>query len=520
MENLFSRFTRRKCYSFLDLIRVVIAAILFYLSFPSYFKLFGFQIFAWIFAIPFYYALKDKSFWARFVFGVLFGLIAYSSILSWMANVNIFIFILFVVIFSVQPLVFSVLFKVNYRNRIINVLYLPALWVLSEFIRTLLLGGFTWTVGFSQSYVSQLIQISDITGAYGLSFLIILINSCIYFVLTDRRNAVIYSLVGAISLVFVILYGVLVINNDVVSNQYSVCTIQPNISIDEKLNPGLIDAVVDEHVALSYECYKENAPDLIVWNETSITDDFIKDEILREKIFFLKSKVESDLLIGTALLIDGEDYNSAVLLGGVGEVKGIYHKKKLLPFNEYLPFSNKLSFLKDVFNLSSYDFQKGSGVGLFALKEKRGEENLSKKFMGVTICSEDGYPALFRELVQGNAAFIITMLNDAWFNNDAGLMMHSQNGIMNAAAFKTPVIRSSNSGLSCHIDKYGRIQKRDISIAALNKKSIFYYVINVDSQDTFYRKFGDVFAFLCGVFVVIALAVSFKKETFKKRRSA
>jgi apolipoprotein N-acyltransferase len=110
------------------------------------------------------------------------------------------------------------------------------------------------------------------------------------------------------------------------------------------------------------------------------------------------------------------------------------------------------------------------------------------------------------------------MLNDAWFKSDAAVMMHAQNGIMTAAAFKVPVVRSSNSGLSCAIDKYGRIQNISKGDMDLNEAALFHFNIDLNRGKTFYGAFGDIFVMMCGFFVASVLLFSTKIFRDRGRR--
>lgn len=494
---------------FIDTVCVFTAVILFYLSSPNCFASQGYPIFAWVFAVPLFFVFDGKGVCKRLLFGIMFSLITYALILSWIININIFLFVFFVFLFAVQTILFAVFFKTNRSNKIINIFFIPALWVMTEAVRSFLIGGYAWTIGHSQAFIPTIIQIADITGAHGISFVILLVNTCLYYAITDRRRARIYLMIGAGFVAVTLLYGKATIKDMSSESRqgYSICTIQPNISSEEKLNPDLIDVVVDKQLVLTERCFENKMPDLIVWPETAITDDILRDEILNQKMqsFIKKNRVK--MLIGSALLVDGKSYNSAVLFGKAGETQGVYHKQHLLPFNEYFPLQDKLLFLRKIFNLNNYDFREGKkGAEVLPIYEKP-----HQGYFGVAICSEEGYPELLRREVSSGAEFIVAMLNDAWFKSDAAVMMHAQNGFMQAATFKVPVIRSTNSGLSCAIDKYGRAQRDVRADLRLDSQAVFHFNIDRSQQRTFYAKFGNVFVFVCSLFSIMILCVRFSK---------
>jgi len=408
--------------------------------------------------------------------GSIFGLLTYVLLVSWVAPIHIMGYCLFVLILSLQPILFCIFFRGNFKE----LFYLPALWVLTEFVRAKMMGGFVWTLGNSQAFSPEIIQISNLIGSYGISFIIILINYCVYQILLKRESRFYYG--GLIVFIFLVIYGygqVSFIKGDQGENlQRTVCTVQPNISTQDKTNPELIDTVFDQHITLSNQCFSDTKPDIIIWPETAATDDVIRDEIMNKKIIHFAAQRQTPLLVGSAMLIDGKNFNSAVLFDETGGVKNIYHKQRLVPFMER-------------------QFQFGKTVGLFQVSENF--------FLGVTICSEDGYPKIFRKLMKNNPEFVTVILNGAWFNQEAGLMLHLQNSIMRAVEFGVPIVRSANTGWSGYIDSRGRIDSLD---QGLNRKKIFKLNIFSSERKTFYDQFGDVFAVLCGIFVII---IQFRK---------
>jgi len=505
-----------------DGLLLLISAVLFYLAGPNIFCKTGYAFTAWIFAVPFFFALDGKNTWHRLIYGIIFSLTAYLLILSWVANMNGFLFIFFSLLFAIQPVLFAGFFRVDHARPIRTFLFLPALWVLTEALRTWVTGGYAWTIGHSQTYVPVLIQIADLTGAYGISFAILLVNTCLFFALSEQKQKKTYSLIAAAVFGLVVIYGMIQFSVDekTAAESFSVCTIQPDITSAEKFNPDLIDAVAEKHIALVELCAKNFDPDLIVWPETALTDDFLKDPALNKRISALSQKIRIPMLIGAALMFRDQNYNSAVLLDRDGKTKGFYHKSYLLPFNEYFPLAlRQLEFFKRHFHINNHNFRSAvSDLVLPLIKNFGHTTSTSKKrYFGVAICSEEGYPLLLREEVKRGANFFVILLNNKWFNSDAAMMMHTQNGIMAAAAFKRPVVRATNSGLSCLIDQYGRIISPPRNAMRLNQKAIFYFLIDLKHQMTVYGKLGDVFIYFCIIMVTANFFREKKKGETEKR---
>ncbi len=528
----------------------IISAALFYFSFPNYFFPSGFPALSWFFAIPLFFALENQTFFRRVCSGIILGLLSYLPLISWVEPIHTTGYLLFVFVLSLQPILFCSLFfplpqgeglcrrqrgegnsrrlsendlfiqtrvarlkkilndmyasGISFVSRLVlnknfllgrppsrtiffNLIYVPALWVFTEFMRAWLLGGFAWTLGNSQAFMPSLIQITNITGSYGVSFIIILVNRCLYQIFFGKKNKIYYG--GIIFLIFFVSYGYGQISflrgDQGGKTKITVCTIQPNISTRDKANPELIDIVFDRHITLSQQCFLAKKPDIVIWPETAVTDDVIRDKIINKKIINFVQEVQTPILVGSALLIDGKDFNSAVLFDKMGKVKNFYHKQKLVPFMEK-------------------QFKFGKAAGVFQLSEKSN--------FGVSICSEDGYPNVFKKMSKKNPEFIAVLLNDAWFNQKAGFMMHLQNSIMRAVEFGFPIVRSANTGWSGYIDEFGRIENLN---QGLNRSKIFKIDIFSSERKTFYGKFGDIFAILCGLFVIIIYSVYRLRESVK-----
>jgi len=481
---------------------VLVSAVLFYLASPNRFNSHGYCVFAWIFAVPLLFVLEEKSLVQRLVYGTIFSLTAYALILSWVINISIFLFVFFSLMFAVQPVIFSAFLELRGLSKIRQAFFIAALWAVTEAVRGYLIGGYEWTIGHSQTFVPVLVQIADITGAYGISFVILLVNACLFFALTDRPRAFRYLMTAFVSVALIFVYGKAVIKEDTGKDRFAVCTIQPNLSSAEKGDPDLVETVVERQAAMAEQCVNDASPDLILWPETAVTDDVLRDEILNRKIVSLSRKIKTGMLIGSALLVDGKNYNSAVLLGPAGRLKGIYHKNHLLPFHEYFLFQSDFPLFRRIFRIKNYNFQRKKGMLVLPFGADSDTMNtpVRKRYFGVAICSEEGYPRLLRQQAALGAEFLVAMLNDAWFQSDAAVMMHAQDGLMQAASFKIPVVRSSNSGLSCLIDSYGRIRSR----GPLDQPGVFHFDIELNPQETVYGRFGNIFALACGVFVAVA----------------
>jgi len=421
---------------------------------------------------PLFLVLEQQNFIQRLCSGIFFGALSYFSLMSWMAPVHLGGYVQLVFVLMLQPILFCGFFK----KKSLNIFYIPAAWVFTEFVRSHFMGGFTWPVGNTQAFMPEMIQIANMMGVYGVSFSIIFVNGGLYQVLRKRKMKVIHVAMYLLVICAMSILGTISMTTigQGENAQLTICTIQPNISIADKSNSNLIDQIMDQHIMLSRQCLSNGKPDLIIWPETAVTDDVLKDQILNKKITDLVRQIQTPVLLGSAMLVDQQNFNSAVLFDQHGNVRGIYHKQQLIPWTERV-------------------FSFGKGIGLFRLGKG--------KVLGVTICSEDGYPRIFRKLRKKDPQLVAVLLNDAWFKQKAAYMIHLQNSIMRAVEFGVPVARSANSGWSGFIDAVGRAEGIGKN---LDRAQVFKKSIRVSQRKTFYARWGDIFAILCGVFVILS----------------
>jgi len=424
-------------------------------------------------------------------------------------------------------------------------LFIAALWVLLEYLRSNIGGGIGWNLlAYSQYQNIPIIQIADITGSYGVSFLIVLVNFTIFSVIkmaircqkTHKRlfaksnipfkeeikvNPLFQTFGVMMLVVVVLLYGYQRIEalhkESAVSNKIKASVIQGNIKQAQKWNSLYKDFILDRYKKLTIEAAKED-PDLIIWPETSLPGYPNRDKALLRYVKNLARKVETPMLIGapTVAMIDkkdGGDYNSALLFSKIGDLTKQYNKLHLVTFGEFVPFEKYLPWIRSLLPITG-NFISGNEYTVFTLRpitriQHRGSsiQDLTPKF-SVLICFEDIFPDLSREFVKRGADFMINMTNDAWFGKTQAAYQHAANSVFRAIENRRPFIRATNTGLSCFIDRSGRVSSlsslrgsvsdrsnpKELFVTG-HKRSSIAIVKNV--LLTFYTRFGDIFVLLC-----------------------
>src|SRR5581483_8834243 len=144
-------------------------------------------------------------------------------------------------------------------------------------------------------------------------------------------------------------------------------------------------------------------------------------------------------------------YNSSFLLDPTGQPAGIYHKRRLVMFGEYIPFVRWLPFLKFLAPIGS-GFSPGAAPVQFVLTQPRAQ-------LSVLICFEDVFPAEAREHVAPDTDFLVNLTNDGWFGNGSAQWQQTAGAVFRAVENGLPLVRCSNNGITCWIDAQGRLRQ-------------------------------------------------------------
>lgn len=472
-----------------------IAATLYYLSFPNCLSLPGLWPFAGIFAVPLFSSFEKKNLTRRVALGFLFGLLANGLAVNWMIPYSFKGYVFLVLVLAIQPVLFAVLYpRRGFLNPLLKVIYVPAAWVVSEYVRALVMREESWNLAHTQTFHLPLLQLANLLGSYSISFVLIFVNMCIYQAILESRNFK-NGISVALALVAVVYgYGYLSLRPSLMNEgTVHLAAVQPNINYHGQFGRERLMNITEEHLNLT-AALQRLQPDLIVWPETAVPTDILADAEMKNRIQDAVRTSRVPLLTGAALQEDGQDHNSAVVFDRQGEVAGVYHKQYLVPLSEYIPAGVFWKTLARIFKIESFDFAPGRDSGMMPVPET------DKKF-AVLICSEDNISSLMRRYGREGVDFAVVLLNNGWFFQKSGLVMHGQHSIMRAVENGLPVVRVSNTGWSCLIDPKGRVV--DGSLESLGRRMFFEYRIPPGTRRTLYNIIGDTFCWLCMAFVIM-----------------
>jgi apolipoprotein N-acyltransferase len=502
----------------------VIAGIMLVACFPP----FDLYPAAWFALLPLFIALREREAKGAFYAGGLTGLVFFSGTLYWVFHsvyyyssipgvVSVLIVLLLCLFLSLYFGVFALLFSmISERSRLPALFIAPVLWVTIEVIRSYLFTGFPWLLlGYSQYRFLPVIQVADITGIFGISFLVVAFNGALYDVAVSwpgrlsrmplfgrwhmTAGLVIYAMLLTASLI----YGFRQLETPEGIQKIKASIIQGNIEQERKWDAAARKDIVDTYKELSLSA-AERGPDLIVWPEAALPFVFSDESPASKKILEFQKETGTYLITG-GVTQKADEYgnpvyaNSSILISPEGEVASVYDKIHLVPFGEYVPLGSLFPFIKKLV-VAIGDFRPGEEHTVM----KAGRAKIAS-----LICYEIIFPGLARKFINNGADVIVTITNDAWFGRTPAPFQHFSMAVFRAVENRVPVIRAANTGVSGFIDTKGRI----VSSSDIFVRTEMTEELAVGSPEkTFYTKFGDLFAFLCIISSVILVADRFFPE--------
>jgi apolipoprotein N-acyltransferase len=507
----------------LDYFWAALSGALLVLSFP----LVNLWLLAWFFLVPLLLCTRGKHGKDAFLLGAFAGVIAYLGLIYWIVvavhrygniplPLAIPVLLLLVIYLSLYWGAFA--FFASHANEKGGWLVLaafPALWVGLEYFRSFLLSGFPWVlVGYSQYLNTAFVQIADITGIYGVSFLLILINTLFFLWIVSwserKRGPILGTIFTVALLALTFAYGYWKINAPLKTEKgLMVGVAQGNIPQDVKWDSAFQKRTLAIYRDLSLEL-KEQSPGLIVWPETAVPSYFPSGTELDDKVMDIVQETGTYLLVGGLSAKEKkkkvrevqevmEVYNSAYLLSPQRRIIGRYDKMHLVPFGEYIPLSFRFPVLNKLVGV--WNIEPGEKAVLFRLPRGR---------FGVLICFEVIFPELCRESVRQGADFMVTITNDAWFGKTSAPYQHLSQATFRAIENRVWLVRAANTGISAFVDPWGRI----IKPSSLFTPAVLAEEITFKANTmTFYTRYGDFFAIACSLLGAVLIGyIVLKKQ--------
>jgi len=494
------------------LFMIVLSGGLLTLSFPPI----GLYGLVWVSLVPFFQLLHGETSYRKgFIIGFLMGFVHVSTTMYWISvsvykyggipmwgtAIITFSFIFYLCLYwGLTGFIFVFLKE-------IRILWLfPFLAAVIEYIRGYPLLHFPWG-GVEMALPPHLAisQIVDITGIYGLGFLIYVVNLIVYRLWCHFREKRISSAVReAVLSVLLIsiawIYGAVKIHE--VQREAShwkkvkVCLVQPDIDQSVKWKKSWEVKGLDLYVKMSKMGAGEFRTNMVVWPEAAVTFYINEEPGLFRRVLQMVRRDHFMLIFGATSYEKKNDktiyHNSAYLISKEGEIEDRYDKVRLVPFGEYVPFRRWLPFAKNIVGTEE-DFTPGKR--LKPLKSEFGP-------IGTTICFEGIFPEISRKLVRMGSVFLVNMTNDAWFGRTSGPYQHLRLSAYRAVENRVYLVRSTGTGISAIVDPVGKILAR----IPLGVRGFARGIVRLrEGRNTFYTRHGDIFVIFCAVFALVVL---------------
>lgn len=377
----------------------------------------------------------------------------------------------------------------------------PALWVVLEFFFPNL---FPWRMANSQMLAPVLMQIGDITGPYGLSFVIVWLGAGIVLALRRPRRWAPVAAAGAGALA-VLAYGIVrmpaVAAAIAAAPRVSVALVQGNVGIYEKGNVALFDVNLDKYRELSAPL--QSSVDVLIWPE-SVAQSWVSVQASHLTPNHHPFPGVQSYLIYGGLAYDhpspGSEplaYNSAFLTDGEGRIHGRYDKHVLIPFGEYIPLG---SLFPGLYELSPQTSRFTPGRAITTLDVP------GRVRFAPLVCYEDVPAGIARAMTAHGAEALLTMFNDAWFGPSMAPYQHEAIALWRAIENRRYFVRAGNAGTTGVIDPFGRVLDRlDLFTADTLRADIRPLQLR-----TIYTQYGDWFAWTVTLAVAAALILKTK----------
>lgn len=326
-----------------------------------------------------------------------------------------------------------------------------AFWAALEFLREYAFSGFPWLVSAQAfSLWPESIQAVSVIGSFGLGMFM----ACAGLWLSFGKK---YSVAAALVVLFLLLGHGFFLDQE---KEYpgpskDILVVQGNIEQDIKWEEEIQLKTVRKYKDLTVEGMGEHSPDLVIWPETALPFYFQESSRMSDLVRDFVQKQGIHLITGSPAYEMAEDgreyqlYNRAFWISPQGKILDYYDKEHLVPFGEYIPWSEYFPFL-DRLVAGPIDFTSGY------VTEPMVQEDLAS---GMLICYEIIFPGLVRDRVAQGANLLVNISNDAWFGETSAPEQHLHLSVLRAVEQNRFVVRSTNTGISAFIDPQGRVYK-------------------------------------------------------------
>ena len=396
-----------------------------------------------------------------------------------------------------------------------------ALWTLWEWFKGSGFVAYPWgSLSMTTLTLRPLIQIADITGVWGITFLVALLSALLAEIIMAALGVTaVFSKPKGRPLLRPLIFTAALL---LLINGYGLFRIYQKRIPQQTLTLVLVQQNTDPWVSglsvffdnlhntqkLTEKAVRSSPikPDLIVWNESSLAygydqfQDYYQQLPIQESFTDFLQRMEIPLLTGSPLLVNAEREkysNSVYLIAPDGTVIDTYSKIQLICFAEYIPF------IDHPFVQRFFDSLVGFSSGWVPGKEYKAmtftAQNGNAIRFAAPICFEDAFPTLCADLHNQKSDLLINLTNDSWSKTASAEYQHFAVAYFRAIELRTPLVRSTNGGYTCVVDPVGNITA---SLPLFTADAVSVSVPIYPYCQTFYAQWKD---WLPALFLAIAL---------------
>ena len=449
-----------------------------------------------------------RAFWL----GLVTGMVYFTGTVYWTSSVlavfggmpmilAVFAMLLLAAYLAIYPAVTAmVLARLIARGGRSALFFAPAAWVATEYLRGLLFGGFPWVpLGNSQVTVLPVAQVASVFGVYGLSALVAFVSAAIAFALLSmgrtRWTAVAST---AALLIGIAVWGSWRVAEGSLTREGTairVGLIQGNVAQAEKMSPTPQSTrrIFTTYLAMTRDAVRRGA-DYVMWPESSTPFTFGHDPVGDAALRDLAREVSVPILVGSDQIVATPElrmYNAAFLLGEDGSTLAVYRKIHLVPFGEFFPMQEWLTFAAPLVR-RFLPFSPGDRVVMLPINGHP---------TSTAICYEVVFPSLMRDAVLQGSELLTTVTNDGWYGTSSAPYQHFEMASMRAIEEGRYLARAANTGISGVVDPYGRVVAR----SAIFEQVGMVQDVRFLTGRTVYAAIGDVVAYAAMAIVVLSL---------------
>ncbi|MEO7300951.1 MAG: apolipoprotein N-acyltransferase [Verrucomicrobiota bacterium] len=415
--------------------------------------------------------------------------------------------------------------ETTWKQRALWSLFCAAIWVAFEMAMARVWSGFPWNfLATTQYKLTPLLQISSVTGVYGVSFLVVWFSvslGCAGLLLVqkpqNRRACSAEIALPTLTIVLIFSFGFTQISKGKFSDRkIKVALIQPSIPQTLIFDESQGDSRFAKIMELSEQALVEK-PDLLIWPEASTppldNEKFtaLTNLVVRHQVAMILGADDSEKQFDSSGRAETNYFNSSFFIPPDARSISTYRKQHLVGFGEYVPLARWLPFMKWLTPIEG-GFTAGPHPVQFQIAEPRAKTS-------VLICFEDAFPHYAREHVETDTDFLLNLTNDGWFGKRSAQWQQAIGAIFRAIENGLPLVRCTNDGLTCWIDQFGCLRKYfasqsgDIYGPGFLIAEIPLLNENEKRAPTFYRQHGDWFGWSCVVIASVLLIATWKRRS-------